>query len=243
MAQFVNDTFTDTDATAVTSHIGETGATWTKHGFATNSTAPAIRSNRLNTEDTGAVNSVYYASGSPASADYTVSLGYVPGSGGAQVGDIVGPLGRVNTGANTFYGALYLTSASGIRLYRFAAGTGTVIVAAVAFTPVSGTTYTITLDIQGAGATVTVAGRVQRSSDGFWLNSSGTFVSGQTNFGSFGDTDGTRITAAGKAGFWTLGGHTNDGAKFKIDSFSADDVAAGGLSVPVVMNQYRQRSA
>jgi hypothetical protein len=235
VATFVSDTFTDTDAVAITSHTGETGATWTKHGFATNTTAPAVRSNRINCEDTGgAVNSIYYASGSPAGADYTVSLAYVPGSGGAQTGDIVGPLGRVATGTNDFYGALYLQTAGGIRLYKFVSGSGTVIVAAVAFTPVSGTTYTITLDMQGT----TIAMRVQRSSDSNWLASSNTWQSGQVNCGSV--TDASH-SSAGKAGFWLLGGNANNGAKFKIDTFVAADASSGGLSIPVAMSQYRQR--
>lgn len=234
MTTFVSDTFTDTDAVAITSHTGETGATWTKHGFATNTTAPAVRSNRINCEDTGAVNSIYYASGSPGSADYTVSLDYVPGSGGAQASDIVGPLGRMVTGTSDFYGALYLQSAGGIRLYKFVSGSGTVIVAAVAFTPVSGTTYTMTLDMSGT----TIAMRVQRSSDSQWLASANTWQAGQTNCGSV--TDASHASA-GKSGFWLQGQAANDGAKFKIDTFVAADASSGGLSIPVAMSQYRQR--
>mgnify|MGYP001318790885 CR=1 FL=1 len=220
MAQFVNDTFTDGDATAITSHTGETGATWTKHGVATNTTAPTVRSNRLRCDDTGAVNAIYYASGTPASANYTVSLDWITGSGGAQTGDIVGPLGRMATGTTDFYGALYLQTAGGIRLYKFVAGTGTVIVAAVTFTPASSATYRITLDMQGT----TIAGRIQRASDNNWLNSSGSWVSGQTNFGSVTDSS---ISAAGRAGFWGHGENANDGAKFTFDNFSADDVVSG----------------
>ncbi len=232
MAQFVSDNFTDTDAVAITSHTGDVGATWTKHGFATNTSAPTIRSNRLKTDDTGAVNSIYYASGSPASADYTVAIDYIPGSAGPETGDIVGPLGRVATAANTFYGALYLQSAGGIRLYRFVTGTGTVIVAAVAFTPLAGVQYRMTLDMQGT----TIAMRVQRSSDSQWLASANTWQASQVNCGSVTDSN---ITAAGKAGFWTLSQSSNDGQKFRLDAFSADDIAGAGSAIACISNYRR----
>lgn len=235
MAQFVSDTFTDTNGTNLTAHTGETGATWTRHGFSQDTTVPTISSNLLAINEGTANRTVYYASGTPAGADYTVAVDYTISGSGVEANEIFGPLGRVNTGANTMYAALVMQSAGGARLYRFAAGTGTIIVAAVPFTITASETYRITLDVSGTGATVTVAGRIQRASDSNWLTSSGTWQVAQTNFGSFGDTDATRITAAGKAGFWA------NGTRPRGNNFSADDTGAAS-SIPSI-STYRRMLA
>lgn len=221
MAQFVNDTFTDADSTALTSHTGETGATWTKHGFSedTGSDNPIITSNLLRPRTTTALRTIYYASGSPAAADYTVSVDYVVDASGVEATEIFGVVGRVATGANTFYAALYMQNAGGIRIYKFVTGTGTVIVTAVSVTLSSSATYRLTLDMQGS----TIAARFQRASDSNWLTSSGTWQASQTNLGS---TTDTAITAAGKAGFWS------NGTRPRGNNFSADDVA-GGTTAPI----------
>lgn len=67
---FVNDTFTDTESVTLSSHTGEVGASWTQHPNYTTAII-SIRSNRAH-KDTATGSAAYYASGTPANADYTV---------------------------------------------------------------------------------------------------------------------------------------------------------------------------
>lgn len=72
MSIFIKDTFTDTDNTLLENHTGETGATWTKHTTTGTGSAQITNANRL---QSGTANSVIYtASGTPASAVYTVEV-------------------------------------------------------------------------------------------------------------------------------------------------------------------------
>lgn len=71
-AQFVSDTFTDTDGTDLASHTGGTGATWTNDdlGDALTITSGAVY-------NTGAGSAAYHASGTPSGADYSVQANFV----------------------------------------------------------------------------------------------------------------------------------------------------------------------
>lgn len=226
MPQFVNDTFTDADATNLTAHAGETGASWARHGFSQDVTVPTISSNRLAINEGTANRTLYYANGSPINANYTVAIDYVVSGSGVETNEIFGPLGRIDTAANTMYAALAMQSAGGVRLYKFVAGTGTIIVAAVAVTLSAGATYRMFLSMNGS----TISGKFQRASDSNWLSPSGTWQSGETTFGSVTDT---AITAAGKAGFWA------NGTRPRGDNLSADDIVAGGSSIAAVSNYRR----
>src|SRR3546814_9399686 len=69
---FVSDSFTDTAGTALASHTGETGASWTQHpSFAAGMTI--TDANRCRPSSSGSI-IAYYASGVPAGADYEVSV-------------------------------------------------------------------------------------------------------------------------------------------------------------------------
>lgn len=218
MSAFVTDTFTDTNATAITSHTGELGATWTRHASASNVGAPQISSNKLITTETS-VNENYYASGSPASADYTVTLDYTFNN--ASTNEIVGPAARMTTGAtNTGYFWIYFLAAGGYCLFKYVANSLTQIGSTVALTPVNGETYRTTIDVSGT----TIKGRVQRLSDSQWLASSNTFGAPQVD--AISQTD-SGIAGAGQAGFWfSYGG----GTRGTIDNFSADET--GGAALP-----------
>ena len=77
MTAFVTDTFTDTNGTAITSHTGELGATWAIWTPGNSATTPnVIQSNLLISAEVN-TNAWYYASGTPSSADYTVSANLV----------------------------------------------------------------------------------------------------------------------------------------------------------------------
>lgn len=71
-AQFVNDTFTGSDTTVLSSHTGETGATWTRV-FGSPNTIVITDANRVRGVGDGVT--MYTASGTPASADYDVTCG------------------------------------------------------------------------------------------------------------------------------------------------------------------------
>jgi hypothetical protein len=106
MSQFVHDTFTDADGTLLTSHTGETGATWARYpGYTTDAT---ITSNRV--RGNGAADAeVHYASGVPASADYDVEA--VVKVVSLLAGDIPQFMARadhtVSAGSDTFYFVRY----------------------------------------------------------------------------------------------------------------------------------------
>lgn len=96
---FVFDTFTDTNDTVLSSHTGETGATWTLH---TSYTATIIiRSNNAH-KDGSASSSAYYASGTPPGTDYTVKGALVDLTNDNRSSAICG---WIDTATNTMVGA------------------------------------------------------------------------------------------------------------------------------------------
>src|SRR3990167_6827625 len=100
---FVSDTFTDTDTTALQSHTGETGATWTAHpSLVLNSTISGNRLAPPSSVDTSA----YYASGAPSAAEYDVQADFIRYAtlSGSVDGGITG---RMNISATTFYLVYY----------------------------------------------------------------------------------------------------------------------------------------
>lgn len=117
-APFVLDTFTNADATLITAHTGEIGASWTvQNGYAP-ATAPTIADNGLYGP---AVPAAYYASGVPASANYYVECDVNFRS--SVAGDTTGPAGRIVIGANTMYFARYNVAAGGWQLQKLVTGT------------------------------------------------------------------------------------------------------------------------
>lgn len=72
---FVNDTFTDTDNTLLSSHTGELGAGWTQHPSYATATI-AVVSNRAD-KDVATGTACYFASGTPSSTTYTVEAGQI----------------------------------------------------------------------------------------------------------------------------------------------------------------------
>lgn len=116
---FVSDTFTDANGTTLEAHTGETGATWAKHATETPATA-VIASNRA--RPNGATAGFYYASGSPASAEYDVQSDlFVLTTAGNS-----GVAGRIDTASRTGY--LWRSLSGGDwQLYKDVAGTFTLL--------------------------------------------------------------------------------------------------------------------
>lgn len=213
MAQFASDTFTGTSGTELSAY----NAAWTRHTVASTATIDGRISsaNRLRGVGSGGGAAVYYHSGSPAGSDYSVTVDVTEMSD-AMYG--AGPCARMDTVANTFYYARWYTvgATDVIQLYRFVAGAVTQLGSDVNANFTTGTTRALKLEVTGTGATVTV---------NVYIDGSGTPSI------TYPDTDATRITATGKAGFRLgYGGSStpSDTTCLHLDNFSADDVGGGG---------------
>jgi len=119
MATFVNDTFTESGGDVFLSgHTGETGATWTLHpNYSATLSVDATDDRVYGPSATGA--GMYYASGTPATANYYVEgvIDYV-GSGF----NYPGVCGRVSTSANSCYFFRISQSAGEVQLGKLVGG-------------------------------------------------------------------------------------------------------------------------
>ena len=154
---------------------------------------------------------VYQHSGSPASADYTVSADLTYYSAGSAVPPQMGVCGRMEAAAQTFYFLTYTHGSNNLRLFKAVAGTLTQL---------------------GSSYTVTLANNTPRSA---LLRMEGDQISGELDGSTvIGPVTDTAITAAGKAGIYGFSmrqpGVADSGG---IDNFSADDVGGGGGSATV----------
>lgn len=218
MTDFVFDTFSS--GTDLTDHVGETGATWTRHALSTSG---------YNTITSGKLyggtfqDSDFYPSGNPASADYDVSVDvYCETSGSA--GYATGVWGRLDTSVRTGYLVTFNNWSNTFNLQKFVSGTATGLGTAFAYTMTTGETKTLKLQMRGSTIKMFVDG-VERISV----------------------TD-TAITAAGKPGVYTYNGHegnygldnftatdaTGGGATATLSTTTADAVFSGTASVSPV---------
>jgi hypothetical protein len=153
VATFVNDTFTGAINTALTAHTGETGATWTKHASSGAGTVILTDVNRARVGTTGGT-ILYYASGTPAGADYSVAAPVFAASNTTRA---IGVTGRVDTAANTYYGAFYDGTNTRWELRSVVAGVVTTLGTSAQALTVS-STYTATLQMVGTAITLLVDG-------------------------------------------------------------------------------------
>src|SRR5438876_780537 len=103
---WVTDSFTDTAGTHLESHTGEVGATWTKHP---NESFDCVitNANRLRNNSSGNA-SAYYASGTPQSANHDITADLYCASNPTGTNfNSASLLGRLSTGAQTYYMARY----------------------------------------------------------------------------------------------------------------------------------------
>ncbi len=160
MSIFVQDTFTDTNATALEDHTGEIGATWTSVGAGTLQiiTSPAGAAQAVSTAG------YYYASGVPGNADYDIEA-IVRLSG--STGEPVGVIGRWDPIGNSSYAFFYNPDAFGYNLTQTVSGSGSTLLSSVQGTN-SGNP--VTLKLQMRGTTISVfhdigSGYVQLGTD------------------------------------------------------------------------------
>lgn len=200
MAQFLLDTFTDTDGTVLSSHTGETGATWTEHPNQ-NASDFQIQTNRARSVSSGSNISAFYASGTPAGTEYDVNADMVAiSTDGSTCGIIV----RVSTSAHTWYLCGYTTSGTN-RYYieKLVAGTATEIGSNTSLANwTTGVTQEWLIEVRTGSIRLVVDGVEKAAAS---------------------DTD---ITAAGRVGM--RGIHTGSTTGPRFDAISADDVGGGG---------------
>lgn len=153
----VADNFTGTAGATLQSRAGESGASWTKHGW---STADAVISSAGRLRKNGTGRALYYASGVPASANYAVEADVNVRS--LAAGDRAGVAGRVVTAANTLYVARYDVTAGEWALWKAVSNTWTRL-GGFAQTLTAGSTYRVRLDMNGTTIRLYVDG-VQRVS-------------------------------------------------------------------------------
>jgi len=149
---FLLDTFTDASNTEITSHTGETGATWTlQSGYSPASPSKIDASGRLYSVANGA----YRASGVPSSADYYVEATLFKIT--SLTNDYIGVLARAQPTANTFYMARWNQPSSRWELYKVLAGTGTLL-GSQAGTFTVGQSKILRLTVNGSDLQVAVDG-------------------------------------------------------------------------------------
>lgn len=204
MAQFASDSFTGTAATELSAY----NADWTEHGSYASGQLVISDANRLRAGVNAS--SLYYHSGTPASADYSVSADIFAKEtdGGTHNAGVVG---RVNTGANTFYNARYLGQTTDAwQLFKFVAGVATQLGSSSTQSLTDETSYNVKLEMIGSSSTAVK----------LYKEGSGSATISVTDSSS-------PITAAGKAGIRLL---PNDAPSnttgLHMDNFSADDVVS-----------------
>lgn len=169
MADFVVDTFTGTNGAHVDARSGETGATWTRvAGIGTDGTDElAITGNELH--GIGGNEALYYASGTPATADYSVEVPINHLGVGGNV--IIGFMVRMSTDGQNGYRIVLTGFEDELQVYEFVGGTETLIYDE----PWTASDHTIRVEVEGTelrlyvndvlkttetGLNVTDAGRV-----------------------------------------------------------------------------------
>jgi hypothetical protein len=145
---FVSDTFTGTNGTLLNAHVGELGATWTKHGFY-GAGSYTINANRIYLT---AANAGYYSSAIPTSPDYDVEA--IIHCFSNNVGSIQFS-GRMSTTRDTMY--LVVVTTGQIQLYSFVEAAGTSL-GVFNNTFVAGNDYTVRLRMVGSSISVKLNG-------------------------------------------------------------------------------------
>lgn len=164
------DSFNDTASTALTSHTGDTGETYTKASGMTGNMIISSTGDQI--QGSGAIDDGHYTSFVPSTAEYDITLSLSNNPTGFVT---CGINGRQDTAANTRYWGFWHGSNARWELRRIVAGASTTLATAATNSP-EGTTGDFKMEIRDATKKL------------FW---------GATELLS--DTDNT-ITAAGRPG-------------------------------------------
>lgn len=203
MANFATDSFTGTSGTELSAYSGN----WTKHTSSSTGTLVITDANRLRKNSGNNSEGLYYHSGTPSSADYTVSADLVFISSAAAYLEVCG---RMSTSANTYYRVRYNVSTGGWELHKKVNGSLSQL----------GTTQTQTF----SSGTKNVKLRMSGSTIELYKEGSGTATISVTD---------TAITAAGKSGLRSSTDQSNSSG-LHLDNFSADDISSGTTFIPKI---------
>lgn len=146
----VNDTFTDSDSTEITAHVGEGGLTWSYHPVSLDTAF--ILSNKLlsDNDPVAAFATIAYSSWIPPSPDYEVSADVVsPDLGVTDTAASTGITGRTDTTAETYYALRWRQSLTRWELLRVVGGTGAVIASSTASPPSANVAFNLRLNMRG----------------------------------------------------------------------------------------------
>lgn len=204
---FVSDTFTDTNGTALASHVGETGATWVSHPT-TSTGAMGILNDGTNSGayPTASATAMYYASGASATAEYDVLSSGVKRVNSVASG-FVFLAGRIHSTDSTAYVAGFDFASNNWIIQKRIAGSSTALSTIAGTWPENGV-KDLKFEIRDASKKL--------FADGVEVGST---------------TDNT-ITAAGKAGFRCA--PTSVGGSYGIfDNFTATDPVSGGATASI----------
>lgn len=196
---FVKDTFTGASAGSnLTAHTGEIGATWTKHPNQASASLLIDASGRI--YGNAAVDNTYYASGVPASANYSVYADVImlsdPGAAHVSV------CGRISTSALTYY--RFALTKTNVYLQKYVAGVLTTITSG-AYAPNEGQTYRIGLHMSSTTLKATIDGAVVLAVTDASISAAGRI--GTDPFGAPGASDGWHIDNVwGANGIFWVGG-------------------------------------
>lgn len=217
-SQFVSDTFTDTTGINLSAHTGEIGASWTKHP---STTGNIVLSDANRVRSATAASSTYYASGTPATADYIVQADITRLS--ATV-DYVSIAGRVNTASNTLYFFDYSNTRNQWEMYKLVSGTLTLLGTSVESFGSIGTTRTIALSMIGTSIQAYVDGVVKISVVDASITGAGRAAIG--SFGAAADATGQHLdnfaayNLTGPASSYTISGPTNGSVNTASSTFT-----------------------
>jgi hypothetical protein len=145
VAAFVEDTFTDVAGTDLSAHTGETGATWTEHPVGLAGGLVISDANRV--RNSGTSTNLYYASGTPPSADYYVQAVIVQRSDVGRGGICA----RLDDTADTEVLFRHDASSDQWQLIEIVAASATTLDTAAA-TLVDEQEYTVRLEVEGTEA-------------------------------------------------------------------------------------------
>ncbi|MDQ3155451.1 MAG: LamG domain-containing protein [Actinomycetota bacterium] len=184
------DSFTGSSTTALTSHTGEVGATWT-HQLGTTT---EILSSENRARRSGAGYTIDYTTATPASANYSVEADLYYKGGTLNTGK--GVIGRLNTANSTYYMARWETD----KTWNIVKGTGSTPAwlatsALNSATLVAGETYRVKLDMNGTTIKLFVNGVQVLSAVDSSLAAAGKagIMDGQAGSAAGSDTTGLHI--------------------------------------------------
>jgi lysophospholipase L1-like esterase len=223
MTQFLTDSFTGTAGTLLSAHTSDTGNTWTQIAGWSGQTIPSTgqidaTGTALIGTTAGAVSTsqvLYKSNAVPGSADYSNEGDFYIYS---VPNDFVGLSIRMASAATTIGGYAAIFNGTYIQLWNLTALT--TLASSVAFVATVGETYHLKIIATGTA----IAASLSRLSDGFYLNTAGTFVTGSRSFSSATDS---AIVAAGVPAILIRG---NASTGVKLDNIASIDSTAAATA-------------